>query len=172
MNVNEVLKDYKKFQQLQGKLNYFAEIGRDYEEIYDEAFINYLEDMCNKYKITFDKNENDWEYCNYFQTKESELEKEMEKIINYGDFNDNIYDLTLREIYRRDLKNIKEKLLIPNINHIEYDENSLCWFVNNEEIVDELYYDVYSIIHPKEIIGFVEDILVDELELNINNRRE
>lgn len=85
MNISEILKDYKKFQQLQGELNYFAEIGRDYEEIYDEAFVNYLEDMCNKYKITFNKNENDWEYCNYFQTKESELERKMEKLIISGE---------------------------------------------------------------------------------------
>lgn len=172
MNIDNVLKDYKEFQQIQGELNYFADAGRDYKEIYDEGFVNCLENLCKKYEIEFNRNENDWEYCNYFQTKESELERKMEKLIKYGDFENCAYDLTLREVYRRDLKNIKEKLLIPNINHIEYDEDSLCWFIDNEEIVDELYYDTYSIIHPKEIIGFVEDILIDELKLNFNNRRE
>ena len=172
MNVNNILKDYKEFQQLQGELNYFADAGRSYKEMYDEGFINWLENMCKKYEIKFDKNENDWEYCIYFQTKESELERKMEKLIKYGDFENSVYDLTLREIYRRDLKNIKRKLLVPNIDYINYDEDSLSWYINDEEIVDELYYDIYSIIHPKEIIGFVEDILTDELKLNINNRRK
>ena len=156
MNVNNVLKDYKEFQQLQGELNYFADAGRNYEEIYDEGFIDCQESSLQDLSDLFQF---------YHHQK-------MEKLIKYGDFENCAYDLTLREVYRRDLKNIKEKLLIPNINHIEYDEDSLCWFIDNEEIVDELYYDTYSIIHPKEIIGFVEDILIDELKLNFNNRRE
>lgn len=85
MNVNNILKDYKEFQQLQGELNYFADAGRSYEETYDEGFIDWLENMCNKYKIEFDRNENDWEYCIYFQTKESELERKMEKLIISGE---------------------------------------------------------------------------------------
>ncbi|MBO5478530.1 MAG: hypothetical protein J6J36_08210 [Clostridia bacterium] len=172
MNINNILKDYKEFQQLQGELNYFADAGRSYEEIYDEGFIDYLENMCNKYEIVFDKKMNDWEYCIYFQTKESELERKMEKLIKYGDFDNCVYDLTLREIYRNDLKNVKNKLLIPNIDYIKYNEDSLSWYIDDTEIVDELYYDCYTILHPKEIIGYIDEIIENELKLNINNRRE
>lgn len=73
-------------------------------------------------------------------------------------------DMTLKQIRRMDLRIIKS-WLERNKEYISYDEVAGAWCIDGVEIVDELYYDVYSILHPKEIIGYVEEIIEDELEI-------
>lgn len=73
-------------------------------------------------------------------------------------------NMTLKEIRDLDLAIIKD-WLEENRDDLSYDTYSESWFIGDEEIVDALYYDVYSIIHPKEIINYVEEIIEDEMEI-------
>lgn len=162
--MNSVLKDYKRLEQFFGELNYLAEACKEYDEIYHEYYIEWLENTCKKYDIEFDKNRNEWEYCVYFQTKESELEKKLESLLsNYKE--KSFDDKTLEEIREIDLKIVKERLLEPNKEYLNYDDIAGAWFIGDTELVDELWYDCYTILHPKEIIGYIDEIIEDKMEI-------
>lgn len=72
---------------------------------------------------------------------------------------------TLKEIREIDLKIVKERLLEPNREYLNYDDIAGAWFIGDTEVVDELWYDCYTILHPKEIIGYIEEIIEDEMEI-------
>lgn len=78
----DILKDYKELLQIQGELNYKAEAGQSCKEMYlYSGYLDYLKELCSKYNISFNDYEIEWEWGNYIQTKEYELEKYLEKFI-------------------------------------------------------------------------------------------
>ena len=72
---------------------------------------------------------------------------------------------TLKELIDIDVKNVVEQLLIPNKDRINYDKDCCAWFIGSEEIVDELWYDCYTILHPKEIIGYIDEYIEDVMKI-------
>lgn len=72
---------------------------------------------------------------------------------------------TLKELIDIDVKNVVEQLLIPNRNRINYDKDCCAWFIGSEEIIDELWYDCYTILHPKEIIGYIDEYIEDIMKI-------
>lgn len=83
------------------------------------------------------------------------------------DFN----EMKLKDIIKMDLENVVEKLIIPNKDKLSYDEDCCAWFILGEEIVDLLYYDCYTIIHPKEIIGYIEEYIEDVMKVKKDHLR-
>lgn len=73
-------------------------------------------------------------------------------------------NFTLKQIREMDL-NVVRDFLNDNKEFLSYNKDSQAWFIEDTEVVDELYYDIYTIIHPKEIIGYVEDIIENEMGL-------
>lgn len=82
-----------------------------------------------------------------------------------GDNMNNFEEMKLKDIIEMDLKNIIKQLIIPNKNQLNYDKESEAWYIDDVEIVDELYYDCYSITHPKEIIGYVEEYIEKNMRI-------
>lgn len=76
------LNDYKALLECNGELNYKADAGMPYKELYCDGYLKWLVDLCNKYEIEFYDEEIDWEYCNYIHQKQYELEKTLEKKLN------------------------------------------------------------------------------------------
>ena len=74
-------------------------------------------------------------------------------------------NMTLKEIREIDLKIVREEVLEKNKDRLYYDEDCQAWFIGGEEIVDELWYDPYTIINPKELIGYIEEIIEDEMKI-------
>ena len=73
-----VLNDLMSLKEMTGALNELAERGcYNYREMYSENVLDLLEFLCNKYNVDFNKHEIDWEWCNYPQSKEWELEEIM-----------------------------------------------------------------------------------------------
>ena len=74
-------------------------------------------------------------------------------------------NMKLKDVIQMDLKNVIDKVILPNKNKLSYDKDCSAWFIEGEEIVDLLWYDCYTITHPKEIIGYVEEYIEDELKI-------
>ena len=72
---------------------------------------------------------------------------------------------TLKELIDIDVKNVVEQLLIPNKDRLNYDKDCCAWFIGSEEIVDELWYDCYTILHPKEIIGYIDEYIENVMKI-------
>ena len=81
MNDKDFFNDFKQYYMYIGSLNELSEQDYDYDEMYHDGNIWFLQRMCNKYDNKFNENENDWEYCNYFQEKEHELEIKFKEIL-------------------------------------------------------------------------------------------
>ena len=81
----------------------------------------------------------------------------------------NFDEMKLKEIRKIDLENCR-KMLQKNKNELHYEIESESWFIDDTELVDELYYDCYTIIHPKEIIGYIEEIIEDEMKIPKGNQ--
>lgn len=73
-------------------------------------------------------------------------------------------NMTLKEIREIDLENCR-KFLNEYKDELYYDKDAMSWYIDGEEVVDILWYDIYTIIHPKEIIGYVEEIIEDEMKI-------
>lgn len=71
----------------------------------------------------------------------------------------------LKDIIKSDVNNVVNQLIKPNKDRLSYDKDCQAWFIGGEEIVDELWYDCYTLLHPKEIIGYIEEYIEDELGL-------
>lgn len=74
---------------------------------------------------------------------------------------------TFKEILEEDMEYCK-KLLKENIRLIHYDKDAQAWFINETEIVDELWYEYNTTINPKELIGYIEEFIEDELKISKN----
>ena len=74
-------------------------------------------------------------------------------------------EMKLKDIIQMDLKNVIEKVILPNKDRLDYDEDCQAWFIGGEEIVDLLWYDCYTITHPKEIIGYIDEYIEEILKI-------
>lgn len=111
-----LLNDYKELIRTNGELDYKSDAGQSYEEIYElSGYIDYLQKLCNKYGVSFDKNNIDKDYYTYVQIKTYEIENLLEKKIKF------------------DIKIIEEK----NKKVYKYFSNYL------NEIRDEIDYELY-----------------------------
>ena len=61
----------------------------------------------------------------------------------------NFEQRTYKEILKEDMEYCK-KLIEENIRLIHYDKDAQAWFINGTEIVDELWYEYNTTIHPKK----------------------
>ena len=60
---------------------------------------------------------------------------------------------TLKELIDIDIKNVAENLLKPNKDRINYDEESCAW------------YNCYTILHQKEIIGYIDEYIEEVMKI-------
>ena len=73
----------------------------------------------------------------------------------------NFEEMKMKEIIEIDVENVVKEVLLPNKKALNYDEDASAWFIRGEEIVDLLWYDCYTILHPKEIIGYIDEYIED-----------
>lgn len=69
------------------------------------------------------------------------------------------------EIKKQDLKIVK-KWLEENKNELHYDKDRQVWLIDDEEIVDELWYEQKTNLHPKVIIEDIENIIEKDIMNN------
>ena len=55
------------------------------------------------------------------------------------------------------------KILINNQGVLRYDTDSYCWFILDTNIMDYLYEEHNTYLNPKELEGFIEDIIDNEI---------
>ena len=67
--------DMANFFETMGELDYKVDSGMEYEELYDSGYLKELKKLCNKHNINFNEKEIDWEWCNYIQQKQHEIEE-------------------------------------------------------------------------------------------------
>lgn len=158
--MNHTLQDYKNLLLENGALDYRAEAGQSCREMYEySGYLDWLISLCKKYNIEFDKDKIEWEWGNYIQSKTYELEKKLEKLLMPLNT-----EKTFSQILEEDLNNCRN-LIKENLYCIDYDEEVGSWYIDGVELVDELYYDCYTNLHPKEIVGYVEDLIIDEFKI-------
>lgn len=58
------------------------------------------------------------------------------------------------------------KFIDDNFERLHYDEDCEAWFIEGLEIVDELWYNHNTYLHPKELIGWIEEYIETKYELN------
>lgn len=77
----------------------------------------------------------------------------------------NFEEMKMKEIIKIDVENVAKKVLWPNKEALSYDEDACAWFIRGEEVVDLLWHDCYTILHPKEIIGYIDEYIEDIMEV-------
>lgn len=77
----------------------------------------------------------------------------------------NFEEMKMKEIIEIDVENVAREVLWPNKEALNYDKDACAWFIGEEEIVDLLWYDCYTILHPKEIIGYIDEYIEDIMEV-------
>lgn len=81
----------------------------------------------------------------------------------------NEYCFTINECFKKLIKYDMiycKKFIDENINNLYYDEDCGAWFIEGLEIVDELWYNHNTLLHPKELIGYIEEYIETKYELN------
>lgn len=78
----ELYDDLRELIRTGGELDCLAERGYKYEDMYDDGYIKYLSELCGKYNVDFNKEEIDWEWCNYIQGKQYELEVKLKRMLD------------------------------------------------------------------------------------------
>ena len=73
----------------------------------------------------------------------------------------NFEEMKMKEIIEIDVENVAKEVLLPNKEALNYDKDACAWFIRGEEVVDLLWYDCYTILHPKEIIGYIDEYIED-----------
>lgn len=56
------------------------------------------------------------------------------------------------------------KFIDDNFEKLNYSEDCGAWFIDELEIVDELWYNHNTYLHPKELIGWIEEYI--EFKMN------
>lgn len=80
----------------------------------------------------------------------------------------NIKTQTWEQLLELDLKYIKN-ILEKNKESINYDDWTGAWcFDNGEEIADYLYFYENTYLNPKELTGYIEEIIEDEMKMKRN----
>lgn len=66
--------------------------------------------------------------------------------------------MDIENVRKNDLEIVKE-WLEENKDELKYDEDKEVWLIGNEEIVDELYFEPMTMLHPKELINDIENMI-------------
>lgn len=74
------------------------------------------------------------------------------------------------EIKKQDLKSVK-KWLEENKNELHYNKEKEVWLIDGVEIVDELWYEQKTNLHPKVIIEDIEKIIEKDIMNNKEKRK-
>ena len=74
---------------------------------------------------------------------------------------------TFKEVEQKDVENIR-RILNDHKDKLVYDEDYAGWCINSEYIVDYLYDNGETVINPKELEGYIDEIIEDELKLKKN----
>lgn len=77
--MSKTLDDYKELLESNGELNHMADCNYAYEDMYHYGYLEWLNGLCIEYGIDFDTNKVEWQWANYVQSKQKELEVELEK---------------------------------------------------------------------------------------------
>lgn len=81
----------------------------------------------------------------------------------------NIDDLPFKEVKKLDLEYCK-KIIKNNLDLLYFNLDSCAWCIDDVEIVDELWYEWNTYIHPKELIGSIEeDIIKKDLGIKVQD---
>ena len=70
----------------------------------------------------------------------------------------NLGNMKFEEIKQKDLETVRE-WLEENKNELHYNKESGVWLIDGVEIVDELWYEQKTILHPKIIINDIYEII-------------
>lgn len=66
-------------------------------------------------------------------------------------------------VLEKDMENCR-KFISENIDDIRYDKEKNVWLIDNVEIVDELWYEMRTSLHPKILIQYINQYLVENFE--------
>ena len=77
-----------------------------------------------------------------------------------------IEEKTYEELLELDIKYIK-KVLEENKNDITYDTFFGGWCFGEEPIRDYLYYNEDTYLNPKELEGYIDEIIEDEIKIGV-----
>ena len=130
MSANE---DLKELQKSNSEMNVKSEMGYKYKDMYTQDYLEFLGRLCKKYNIDFNKSEIDWEWCNYIQNKQWELEKKIKQSPNYKISNKDIIDnMTPNEKFK----------IVCRIKEFDIDEigEEIYGIIENSEYEDKREY--------------------------------
>lgn len=152
------------FFEIMGELNHTVDSGLPYKEVYDDGILEYLKKLCNKYNIDFNENEIDWEWCNYIQEKEHEIEeiyREECSILNAMTNEEKFHFLCK-------LKNIDEVEMAIDIyktiecSDLEDTSEYLDIIRYQDEYMEE--YDVYALFFDSSMLYTFDDWAKDHMK--------
>lgn len=130
MSANE---DLKELQKSNSEMNVKSEMGYGYKDMYTSGYLEFLSKLCKKYNVEFDESEIDWEWCNYIQNKQWELEKKIKQSPNYKISNKDIIDnMTPNEKFK----------IVCRIKEFDIDEigEEIYGIIENSEYEDKREY--------------------------------
>lgn len=81
----------------------------------------------------------------------------------------NFEEMTFKEIKENDLKSVK-KYLENNKEYIYYDSNEKVWYIDDDEILDDLWYEMRTKLHPKELIADINIMIENEMKIPKGNQ--
>ena len=71
---------------------------------------------------------------------------------------------SFKEVEKEDIKYLR-KILNKNKNELRYDEEYAGWFMYDEPLEMFLFMEENTILNPKELMGYAEEIIEDELKI-------
>jgi HD-GYP domain-containing protein (c-di-GMP phosphodiesterase class II) len=80
--MKEMQTDLKELQKSNNEMDVKSEMGYKDKDMYISGYLDFLQELCEKYNIAFNKEEIDWEWCNYIHNKQWELENKIKQSIN------------------------------------------------------------------------------------------
>lgn len=78
----------------------------------------------------------------------------------------NFETATFKEVEKEDIKTIRKVLNNTPKEDLIFDEDYYGWLLWGEKPLDEWFFEEgYCILNPKELVGYMEDIIENELKL-------
>lgn len=77
--------------------------------------------------------------------------------------------MTFKEIKENDLNSVK-KYLENNKEYIHYDNEEKVWYIDDDEILDDLWYEMRTKLHPKELIADINIMIENEMKIPKGNQ--
>lgn len=76
----------------------------------------------------------------------------------------NLENMTYKEVREKDIEYIRN-VIIQLAHRLEYDEWFGGWCLGEEPLVDYFYNNETTYLNPKELEGYMEEIIEDEMGL-------